>query len=175
MWVEWDVGSGGWVHHKFIVRKLMVSAFLLKMRKRSATGFSERQDRLFGVRACRPGAAWLHQWYSSSFQCMLWTGERHLAQKWCDDCGSCSDDVHAQGQECRHNTRRRLPCSRFAGLDSLSRSMENNLRTEELGIMGPNCCQKPGKFLRRTVESTGGCQTPGTWKHASRSFVAWRL
>ena len=37
------------------------------------------------------------------------------------------------------------------GLDSLNHTMENNFRTKSMGIIGPNCSQMSGKFLRRTA------------------------
>ena len=65
-----------------------------------------------------------------------------------------------------------IEASRQEGLDSLNHTMENNFRTKLLGRIGPNGSQKSCKFLRRTVEFTGGDQSPGTCRNASRSS-AW--
>ena len=34
--------------------------------------------------------------------------------------------------------------------------MEHNFRTKSLGVTGPNCSQKSGKFFQRTVKFDGG-------------------
>ena len=61
------------------------------------------------------------------------------------------------------------------GLDPRSHTMDNSW-TKSLGRIGPNCSQKSGKFIRRTVEFADGAhwwsQTPSTCGNASMSS-AW--
>ena len=81
-------------------------------------------------------------WYLNRFPGMKWLGKRHIAQRWCDDRGRSSDDVHAKRRVFRHNTRLRL----------LSKVPARWIVpwTTTFGEMDPNDSQRVDKFLLRT-------------------------